>query len=76
MIFPNPTTSIINIMFSNSLNTNITIENILGDEIYNTLCLDRGSVSKQIDLSNFSNGVYIVKLSNALGRINKKIILE
>ena len=76
MIFPNPTTSIINIMFSNSLNTNITIENILGDEIYNTLCLDRGSVYKQIDLSNFSNGVYIVKLSNALGRINKKIILE
>ena len=34
------------------------------------------SLTKKIDLSSFSNGVYIIKLSNELGIINKKIILE
>jgi hypothetical protein len=52
------------------------VENILGEELYSTLCLEKGSLTKQIDLSSFSNGVYIIKLSNKLGIINKKIILE
>jgi hypothetical protein len=52
------------------------VENILGEELYSTLCLEKGSLRKQIDLSSFSNGVYIIKLSNKLGIINKKIILE
>ena len=75
-IFPNPTNSIINILFTNNQNTTITVENILGEELYSTLCLEKGSLTKQIDLSSFSNGVYIIKLSNKLGIINKKIILE
>jgi len=75
-IFPNPTTGVINITFLNNTNTRLRVQNILGAEIYTSVITEKGKAIKQIDLSNYSSGVYIVKLSNDYGIINKKIILE
>ena len=64
-IYPNPTNDYLNIEFNNysSQNISITFENILGQEIirYN---IKEGSqeFSQQFNISEFSKGVYYVKL--------------
>ncbi|MEC9208825.1 MAG: PKD domain-containing protein [Bacteroidota bacterium] len=75
-IFPNPTTGVVNIRFFNSAITRLSIQNILGENIYNAIITKKSNISKEIDLSNYSSGVYIVELSTDYGIINKKIILE
>ena len=64
-IYPNPTNDYLNIEFNNysSQNISITFENILGQEIirYN---IKEGNqeFSKQFNISEYSKGVYYVKL--------------
>ena len=75
-IFPNPTTGIVNVTFFNIISTTLRIQNILGENIYTAIINEKGKVSKQINLANYSSGVYIVELAGDYGIINKKIFLE
>ena len=40
------------------------------------MIFEKGEINKQIDLSDFANGIYILELNNIYGIINRKIILE
>jgi len=78
-VYPNPTKGILNIEFNNFDNryTSLSIVNILGDEIY-TEELDNTSIkySNQLDLSEYSNGIYFVKFSSIEEVLTKKLILQ
>ena len=68
-IFPNPTSSILNVSHDGDLN--ISVYNMLGQEILETN-------EKQIDLSGFQKGTYILLVQNleSGNTTNFKIIKE
>lgn len=70
---PNPTTGILNVNAA-EINASVKVFNVIGNEIYSSQLLKGGNNS--IDLSNFSDGVYFVRI-NSNGQITtKKIILR
>ena len=79
LVYPNPTNGILNIEFNNFDNryTSLSIVNILGDEVYKEQ-LENTSIkySNQLDLSEYSNGIYFVKFSSIEKVITKKLILQ
>ncbi len=56
--YPNPTNSILNVEFSSDI-TNVTINNMLGQEV---LSKRLNATSAQIDMSNLQSGIYLVKV--------------
>lgn len=76
VVYPNPTKGIFYIDLKNEI-TKIKIINLLGEVIYteNVDGINNGA-SKSVNLSNFSNGMYIVNVSNDLESISYKVILN
>ncbi len=78
-LYPNPAMSTFNLNI-NTLNTadaNLQIMDITGRIVYNELLtLHKGHNIKQINVSNLSQGIYIVTLKNADINFNKKLILN
>ena len=79
LIYPNPTKGILNIEFDliGSKEVTLSLVNILGDVVY-TESIDNETIrySNKLDLSNYSNGIYFVKLKKEDGVITKKVILQ
>ena len=75
-IYPNPTTGLINVLFLNKSTSTLSIQNILGEDIYQSVVTETGEINKEIDLSNFANGIYILELDTEYGIINQKIVVE
>lgn len=75
-IYPNPSTGVFSVHSQaiNNENQFIEIYNVIGEKVYST------STSKQenytIDLSEFSKGVYYLKLYKGAKSITKKIIVQ
>ena len=69
-IYPNPTSSNVNISSENIINS-IEIYNSLGQRVYQSVV---NSNTKTIDISSFTNGVYILGVNTENGVIRKKII--
>jgi len=76
-IYPNPSNGIVTI--SGEVNIpdryNLTLVNILGQVIFNETIFISKDWSKQIDLNEFSEGIYWFTISNEINLISKKIIL-
>lgn len=69
-IFPNPTTGILSISNSNNdIINKIEIIDFLGKTI-----LVKSTNTSQIDISEFSNGIYILKIYSGSAFCQKKII--
>ncbi|MBK9284481.1 MAG: aryl-sulfate sulfotransferase [Sphingobacteriaceae bacterium] len=68
-LYPNPNTGLLNITMENLSQYSVEIFNIGGERIYN------GENIKQIDLSNFSDGLYFCKITAEKNSITKKITL-
>ena len=75
-IFPNPTSDIINITFFNPSNTSIVLYNVLGEKIFSYLSNEVGDNFVSFDLSDYTEGIYLVQLRSEYGIINRKIFLE
>ncbi len=67
-IYPNPCNGILNI--ENSKNSTISIYNIIGEEIHKT---NNSSENTTIDMSNFPNGNYIIKVADNNNVVTKTI---
>jgi len=72
-IYPNPASTSLNIDFTNEIASKITIYDMLGREIYNSL---NTSPNVEIDVSNLSNGLYVVNIYSDTYYISKKIIIK
>lgn len=69
-MFPNPTSGTLNI--KNAEGATVYVYNIMGDLVKT---VDVNTITSQIDISDLSNGNYIVKVSNELGITTQKITL-
>lgn len=76
VVYPNPTKGVFTIDFKSEIK-NIKVVNILGEVVYNeNIDAANAETTKKIDLSNFTNGVYIVNVSNDKGESSYKIVLD
>lgn len=76
VIYPNPTNGIFNIDFKNEIN-NIKVSNMLGQVVYEEkVAKSAAGTTKNLNLSRFGNGIYIIKVSNKEGTSNYKVILD
>jgi len=77
-IYPNPTTGTINITFNQNSTTlqNISITNMLGQEVQNINTTGSQNNYYSIDLSGMSKGMYFVRCNFASGTITRKILLQ
>jgi hypothetical protein len=71
-VSPNPANNSIQIEISNPVNTNyeVSIFNVMGKQVFN------GFNKVSIDVSNFSNGFYILKINIDKKNIFKNIIIQ
>lgn len=73
MIYPNPSTGIF--YLKNALGNSVSVFNTLGQEV-SKANLNDAKDTQELDLRQLQSGVYILKLSNAVGSISKRLILE
>ncbi len=73
MVYPNPTTGIINIKNEEHENVNISVVDFNGKTLVNK---SGTPVQNRVDLSALQNGVYIIKIKTPNNTICKKIIKE
>ena len=77
-VSPNPSTGIfkLDLVEVNSGEYTIRISNVIGEEVYSETRDVNFTSSTQIDLSNFSKGVYLLNVNNSESSISRKIIIE
>lgn len=73
-VYPNPTNGSFNVDFNNA--KGIKVMNTLGVIVYDEKFEQLTEGSKNIDLSNFANGIYMVIVSNEKGTSNHKVLLN
>ena len=79
LVTPNPTTGILNISFTVDVSADLTFElyNVLGQQLYKQVYPSYiGSYSGQLNLGNFADGVYLLKIVHGSNVTVKKILLE
>jgi len=77
-VYPNPSKGVFTLeMFNvNSEKYTITVSNVLGKTIHNSTDEINSTFKKEIDLSAFSKGVYMIRVENSNSSITKKLIIE
>lgn len=73
-VYPNPTNNEINIIVQQQVEADIRIFDVLGKLMVYQSDIDLGSTNHTIDVSNFTNGVYFVRINSDAGTITKKIM--
>ena len=68
-VYPNPTSTVINVQSNNGNITSIVVRDILGKRLYVDTNINVNQTT--IDISGFNNGMYFLSINN---RITKKII--
>ncbi|HJM16330.1 MAG TPA: T9SS type A sorting domain-containing protein, partial [Flavobacteriales bacterium] len=78
-VYPNPSRDIFNVSFTSEdvQNLEVRIINVIGEVVY-TEDLNEfvGEYTKQVDLSTYTKGVYLLEIDTDNGIINKKLILQ
>ena len=75
-IYPNPSSNIFNLEFNSDSETEILVTNILGEQVYIESTQSSGEFNTQIDLSNYSKGIYNLTIKTSDGISNHKLILQ
>jgi len=75
-IFPNPSSNIFNLEYNSDSESKILVTNILGEQIYYESNQSFGKYNTQIDLSDFSKGIYNLTIKTSYGISNYKLILQ
>ena len=76
-VFPNPSNGKITLEMNEVNNDiyNVTINNLLGQSVYSSEGYIHGFYKKNIDITKFGKGVYLIEVSNSSSTITKKIII-
>ncbi len=77
-IYPNPTnkTVAIKIQSNNPQSTTISIIDIQGKTIFSETLQNSGKLTKTLDLSTYSKGIYLIKVETPVEQITQKIVIE
>ena len=75
-IYPNPSSNIFNLEFNTDFETEILVTNILGKQVYIESIKSTGEFNTQIDLSDYSKGIYNLNIKTIEGITNQKLILQ
>ena len=75
-IYPNPSSDIFNIELSSDSETEILVTNILGEKVYNESIKSIKEYNTQIDISDYSKGIYNLTIKTSDGISNYKLILQ
>ena len=75
VVFPNPATNHLNLVFDKNSTGTISIFDAMGKEVY-SYKINNPSSELPIDLSNFTNGIYYVNYKNKDVSIHKKFIKQ
>ena len=73
-VYPNPSSGIVNVDFKKA--TEIKVENILGELIYDEKVEQMNAGTKTIDLTNFPNGNYFISVMDGETASKYKVILN
>jgi len=73
-IFPNPTKNNLIIEGLSDGETNITLQDNLGKVILTRTISNIGFISETLNLNEFENGIYFIKISNSKEEITKKVV--
>ncbi len=77
-VYPNPNNGTFNILFNTAVKAEYVLElkNELGQVVYHETLTDfSGQYSKQMNLSRYGKGIYLISLSSTGSRIDKKVVL-
>jgi len=77
-VYPNPNNGEFGIYFTDAASDKyeISIRNVLGQQIHAETFQVAGNTTKSIDLSEFDKGVYFLTTSNSNGEATERIIIE
>ena len=77
-IAPNPNNGLFTMTVSSTetITYNMNVRNMLGQEVYTDFISVNGTVTKQMDLTQFEKGVYFVSLENGAEKILKKVVVQ
>jgi plastocyanin len=75
-IYPNPSSNIFNLELNTDSKSEIIVTNVLGEQVYIESTQSIGDFDTQIDLSNYSKGVYNLTIKTSYGISNHKLILQ
>jgi Leucine-rich repeat (LRR) protein len=75
-IYPNPSSNIFNIELNSDSETEIIVTNVLGEQVYFESTKSIGEFNTQIDLSNYSKGVYNLTIKTNTETSNHRLILQ
>ncbi|MDA8956642.1 T9SS type A sorting domain-containing protein [Flavobacteriales bacterium] len=75
-IYPNPSSKIFNLEFYSETESEILVTNILGEQVYFESIQSVGQFKTQINLSDYSKGIYNLTIKTSDGISNHKLILK
>jgi len=77
-VYPNPTNNNITIDLSNTTSDDysISLSNALGEEVYSYRAFLNGTFKKDLDLSSFAKGVYLLNIINSNSSVTERIVVE
>jgi hypothetical protein len=77
-ITPNPNNGLFTMAITSkeTIIYTLNVRNMLGQQVYTDILSVKGSVTKQMDLSQFEKGIYLVSLENGTEKILKKVVVQ
>ena len=77
-VYPNPSNGKITLEMNEVNNDiyNVTINNLLGQSVYSSEEYIHGFYKKDIDITEFGKGTYLIAISNSSSIITEKLIVE
>ncbi|HXB11804.1 MAG TPA: T9SS type A sorting domain-containing protein, partial [Bacteroidia bacterium] len=76
-VFPNPNSGQVTVLLRNTGYRSLAIYDVLGKAVYTEMLTEsKNNYSLNIDMSNLSNGLYILQIQTATGTIHKDITLQ
>lgn len=75
-VFPNPSRTSVTISFDNPADATLSFLDMTGKIFYEEKIEQRGAVEKVIDLSGFSEGIYLVNIKSGEYAVSKEVVVR
>ena len=73
--YPNPSRGIVNLTMNTQRNAEIVVTDVIGNEVKRA-GIKASDMNPSIDLSDFKDGIYFIKIKSDAGESSKKIVLK